>query len=801
MKLPLKWLKEYVDFNVTLDEFVELMMWRGFEIAEIADEMPGISNVVVGRIEKIEQHPNAEKLKICSVNIGKGDNLCLVTGAPNVFEGALVPVALDGATLTGGIVIHPTVMRGVESCGMLCSGEELGITDADYPGASVYGILILQGEHPLGQPIQEAVGLNDVVFDIELTPNRADCISIIGMCREAAAALGQKFKEPVIKQVLGEGDARDYATVQVLDGELCPRYIGRVVKDIRIAPSPAWMQKKLRSVGMRPINNIVDITNYVMIEYGQPMHAFDFACITDGHIIVRRGKEDEIVKTLDGKARKVSPNVLLIADPARGVGIAGVMGGENSEITENTKTVFFESAVFKGSNIRHTTRELHHVTDAAARYIKGVEPVNTKLAIDRAIELVAELDAGTIVGGNIDVCAADLTERVINVDWNHVNRILNTEISPEDMVKMLDTINIGAVVDGKNLVVTIPHYRVDIESSIESDWDIAEEIARVYGYYNIEPTMMTGDTFRGRLSPETRHEDEIKDMCVSMGCYEMYNYNFTGPAALSALGITEDDEKYLAVKLMNPFGEDQSLMRTTLMAGMLNSVALNCNRKTGHGRFFEVGNVHIDNNDDLPEERKILGIIFTGADESFFTLKGVIEYLLRKLGIGERAEFLPGGSGFFQPGQKAVIKVDGQVIGEMGTVHPDTRKAFGVPQAAYAAELSMKKLFELRENGKTYKAIPKYPTVPRDIAVVVDEKMTSAQVAKVIKDAPVKVLLENVELFDVYRGTGIPEGKKSMAYSYTVRAEDRTLTDEDITEAMNTIIRVLKEKLDADLRA
>lgn len=801
MKLPLKWLKEYVDFNVTPKKFVELMMWRGFEIAEIIDEMPDISNVVVGRIEAIKQHPNADKLRICTLNIGSEESLTLVTGASNVFEGALVPVALDGATLAGGVVIHPTVMRGVESCGMLCSGQELGITEADYPGAEVYGILILNEEHPLGQPIQEALGLNDIVFDIELTPNRADCISIIGMCREAAAALGQKFHEPAIKQVQGEGDAGEYASVQVMDTDLCPRYMGRVVKDIKIAPSPAWMQKRLRSVGLRPINNIVDITNYVMIEYGQPMHAFDFSCITDGRIIVRRGMENETVKTLDGKERKVSPNVLLIADPARGVGIAGVMGGENSEITENTRTVLFESAVFKGSNIRHTTRELHHVTDAAARYIKGVEPVNAQLAIDRAIELVDELGAGTIVGSCIDVCAADLAERVINVDWHHVNRILNTSIAPEDMVKMLDTINIGASVEGDSLVVTVPHYRVDIESSIESDWDIAEEIARIYGYYNIEPTLMQGDTFRGCLSPETRHEDQVKDMCAAAGCYEIYNYNFIGPATLNALRIPEDDEKRLAVKLLNPFGEDQSLMRTTLMAGMLNTVALNCNRKTGHGRFFEVGNVHFDNNAELPEERKMLGIIFTGESETFFTLKGVVEYLLRKLGIDDGAEFLPGGSEFFQPGQKAVIKVKGQVIGEMGAVHPDTRKAFGVPQAAYAAELSMKKLFELREDGKTYKAIPKYPTVPRDIAVVVDETVTSAQVAAAIKAAPVKVLLENVELFDVYRGKGIPDGKKSMAYSYTVRAEDRTLTDEDINDAMNTIITALKEGLNAELRA
>ncbi len=431
-----------------------------------------------------------------------GDFRLEVKGEDGTWEqvepiGALVPVALDGAHLAGDIVIHPTNMRGVESLGMLCSGKELGLTEADYPGAEVYGIMLLQGEHPLGQSIQEAVGLDDLVFDIELTPNRADCQSIIGICREAAAALGQKFREPEIKEIKGAGNSADYASVEVLDTDLCPRYIARAVTDINIAPSPAWLQKRLRSVGLRPINNIVDITNYVMVEYGHPMHAFDLSCITDGHIIVRRGKEGEKVVTLDGKEREVSPDVLLIADPIKGVGIAGVMGGENSEITENTKTVLFEAAAFKGSNIRHTTRELRHVTDAAARFIKGVEPVNAMDAINRAIELVDELGAGKVIGESIDVCAVDTKERVINVDWKHVNAILNTAIAPEEMVKMLDTINIPAKVSGEKLVVTVPHYRVDIESSIESDWDIAEEIGRIYGYYNIEPTLMKGDTFRG----------------------------------------------------------------------------------------------------------------------------------------------------------------------------------------------------------------------------------------------------------------------------------------------------------------
>lgn len=801
MKLPLKWLKEYVDFNVTPEKFVELMMWRGFEVADIEDEMPGITNVVVGRIEKLEKHPNADKLQICDINIGAAENVSIVTGAQNVFEGALVPVALDDAHLSGGHVIHPTVMRGVPSAGMLCSGGELGLTEADYPGAEVYGIMILQEDHPLGQSIQEAIGLDSIIFDIELTPNRADCQSIVGICREAAAALGQKFNEPVIREVEASGNAEDYASVEVLDTELCPRYVGRVVTDIKIEPSPAWMQKRLRSVGLRPINNIVDITNYVMVEYGHPMHAFDLSCITDGHIIVRRGYENEVVTTLDSKERKVSPDVLLIADPVKGVAVAGVMGGENSEITESTETVFFEAAVFKGSSIRHTTRELHHTTDAAARFIKGVEPGSAMKAINRAIELVDELKAGKIVGGNIDACAVDTAERVINVDWQHVNRILNTSIAPEDMANMLGTINISAEVAGDKLIITVPHYRVDIESGIEADWDIAEEVGRIYGYYNVEPTLMQGDTFRGCLSESTKYEDDIKDMCVAMGCYEMYNYNFTGPAALNNLRIPECDEKRLAVKLLNPFGEDQSLMRTTLYMGMFNTMSLNCNRKTGHGRFFEVGNVHFNNNDDLPEERKMLGIVFAGENENFFTLKGGIEFIMRKLGCEARTEFQVGGGEYFQPGQKALILVDGEVVGEMGTVHPEVRKAFGVPVVAYAAELNMAKLYAHKDAVKTYKPLPKYPVVPRDIAVVVDESVTSAQVVKAIYATPVSVILENVELFDVYRGTGIPEGKKSMAYSYTVRAEDRTLNDEDISGSMNAIITNLKETLDAELRA
>lgn len=801
MKLPLSWLKEYVDWKVTPEEFVELMMWRGFEVASIEREMAEITNVVVGKINKLEKHPNADKLQICTIDIGKDEPVQIVTGATNVFEGALVPAALNGSHLCGGIVIKPTVMRGVQSNGMLCSGEELGLTESDYPGASVYGILILKEDYPLGVSIQEALQKDDIVFDIELTPNRADCQSIIGIAREAAAALGQSFKEPGIKEIAGSGNEADYASVTILNSELCPRYAARVVKDLKIAPSPDWMQKKLRSVGLRPINNIVDITNYVMVEYGHPMHAFDLATVSEGHIVVRNAKENEVVRTLDGKDRPVTPDMLLIADPTKGVGIAGVMGGENSEITENTKATLFEAAVFKGSNIRATTRKLRHTTDAAARFIKGVEPVNAMLALRRAIELVDELGAGTVVGKEIDVCSADLRERVINVSAAHVNKILNTNIASEEMVKMLASIGISSKAEKDELIITVPHYRVDIESSIESDWDIAEEIGRVYGYYNIEATLMTGDTFRGHLGEEIRDEDMIKDTLAAQGCYEMYNMNFTGSAALDALMIPEDDEKRLAVKLLNPFGEDQSLMRTTLLSGILDSVARNCNRKTAQKRFFEVGNVHINNNDDLPEERAMLGIAFTGEGEDFFTLKGSIEALLDRFGALKHYEVEIGGGDYLQYGQKAIIKINRDVIGEMGLIHPKVQKAFGIPQKVYIAEIDIKKMLAHKDHAKTYAPLPKFPTVPRDIAIVVNEDVSNAKVVRTLRSAHLKVVLENVELFDIYRGKGIPEGKKSMAYTFTLRDPERTLTDEDIKQAMDTVIDTLSHKLGAELRA
>ncbi len=692
MKLPLKWLKDYVNYNVSHDEFVRRMLLRGFEIADVIPEMPNIKNVCVCTITNIEQHPNAERLRVCDIDIGEEEQLKIVTNAANVTVGCQVPVALDGARLTDGMEVKPTKMRGIMSYGMFCGGAELGINDVEYEGAGVDSVLILNERHPNGQRIQEALGLDDVIFDIELTPNRPDCQSIVGICREAASALGQPFNEPVIERIQGEGNADDYASVTIDNPELCPRYCARVVTDLKIEPSPKWMQLRLKLVGLRPINNIVDITNYVLIEYGHPMHAFDLACVEGGHIIVRNADEGEVVTTLDGKDRTMSSDMLLIADPKKGVGIAGVMGGENSEITANTKATLFESAVFIPSNIRHTTQKLHHSTDSSARFVKGVEAVNAEIAVNRAIELVYKLGAGRVIGNMIDVCAADVSERNAIADCDHINSILDTEFTAEQMCSLLASINIPALPEGNKLNITVPHFRTDIETGVETDWDIAEEIGRLYGYDNIPSTLMHGDTFQGKLGSRFAFEDLVKDTMVALGFMEAYNYNFTSPQEYEMLRIPETDEKRLTVRIRNPFGEDQSLMRTTLIGGLLRTMLVNYNRKTGVGRFFEVGNVHFNNNSEgLHDERKIKSFICFGTNENFFTAKGVIEQLFNVLGV-ENARFDAGGGEYFHPGRKAIISIDGDVIGELGTINSKVQKAFGLPSYSIVAELNFDKL-------------------------------------------------------------------------------------------------------------
>jgi phenylalanyl-tRNA synthetase beta chain len=798
MKLPKKWLKEYVDLRISNAEFIEKMMWRGFECAGVEKELSGVEGVVVGRVLSVIKHENSDHLHVCQVDVGS-EVLTIVTGADNVFDGALVPVAVVGSKLDGREMAAVN-MRGVMSYGMLCSGAELGLTNADYPGSEVHGILILQEDHPLGQAIDAALGFDDEIFEFELTPNRPDCISIIGMCREAAAALGQSFAEPKIKPVKGEGNAADYARVTIENYDLCPRYTARVVKDIVIEPSPAWMQKKLKSVGLRPINNIVDITNYVLVEYGHPMHAFDLACISGSHIVVRTAYENEVVTTLDKKDRSVTPDMLLIADDKRGVGIAGVMGGLNSEITDATKAVLFESAVFKGSNIRATARKLKHTTDAASRFIKGVEPVSAELALERAIELVAELKAGTVVGEIIDIRKEKPVDREVTVSVEHINALLALDLSAKQMADMLATICIHARPTLGGLHVTIPHFRTDIESGIEADWDIAEEIARIYGYYNIQPTLMRGDTFRGHINEAFLLEDQIKDTLAALGLYEMYNYNFTSPSVFDALLLPQDSELRKAVRILNPFGEDQSLMRTTLIPGMLDSLVRNANRKSKHLRFFEVGNTHVDTGAELPEERKKIGIVLGDETASFYQLKGILEELFRMLGVSGEL-YHKSDAAYLQPGRAAeIVSASGTVLGLFGELHPDVADGWKADGRVYLAELNVGNIAAVRNSHKRFVPLPRFPAAERDLAVVVDAGMTSADLKRVIETAPAGVIVSDVRLFDTYAGIGIPAGKKSLAFSFSLRAEDHTLTDEEIKRGMDAIIDALKAN-GAPLRA
>lgn len=789
MRLPKSWLCEYIDFNVTDQEFIEKMMWRGFELDGYERELNGVSGVITGKILKMESHPNANKLTVCQVDLGD-KTAQILTNAKNVFEGAVVPVAYAGAKI-GSQEFTVANIRGVESYGMFCSGQEFNLTESEFPGAGVDGILILPVDTPLGMDIAKALGRDDVIFDFAVLPNRPDCNSIIGLAREAAAALGQTMREPVLPHIPGEGDAADYASVTVENTELCPRYCGRVMKDIVIEPAPVWMQRRLRMMGMRPINNIVDITNYVLMEYGHPMHAFDLSCISGGHIVVRNAAEGEKVTTLDNKERIMDKDMLLIADPEKGVGVAGVMGGLNSEITPETKAVFFESAVFKASNIRHTAKKLRHSTDASARFVKGVEPVNAYLALERCIELMAKLHAGKVVGDPIDVCNADLSPKVVTVDIDHVNRLLNTRFSGEQMAALLAPIHLGCTPQGKTMDIVLPHYRTDIEKGIEADHDIAEEVGRVYGFENIPPVLMHGDTFQGSIAPVYLLEDRIKDILVSCGCLEMYNYNFTGPTSLKNLCFAPEDTRNKAVRLLNPFGEDQSLMRTTLYMGMLDSVARNLNRKTGYGRFMEVGNIHLDLGGELPEEHKKVGLAFFGDSESFFTLKGVIETLLYKLRVPE-VSFRKGGAPCYQPGRGAEIYSGNTKLGEMGQFHPDVLSSFSIKQPVYMAELDFEALHRTEKEELTFEPLPRFPLVNRDLAVVVDNEQEAAYFMDVIRKAQSELLVENVELFDVYRGAGVPLGKKSLAFTFSLRSPDHTLSEEEIRKAFDAIIEALK---------
>ncbi len=800
MKLPVKWLAEFVDIDVQAKTYAEKMTMSGSKIETIEYLGEEIKNVVVGKITHIEKHPNADKLQICMLDVGGASDLQIVTGAKNVAVGDYVPVALDNSKLPGGIEIKAGKLRGVDSFGMLCSFNELGMTVNNFPGAAEDGILILDDSFAPGTDICEAVGLDDTVFEFEITPNRPDCLCVIGLARETAAtfSLPLKIKKP---QVKGCGESIDgRVSVTVKDKELCRRYTAAVVCDVDIKPSPKWMRERLHAAGVRPINNIVDITNYVMLEYGQPMHAFDFACIQDGDIIVRRANKGETLETLDGQSRELRDNMLVIADKRGPVAVAGVMGGANSEITDTTTTVIFESAVFDAPSVRITARNLGMRTDASSRFEKGLDPRNTMPAIERACQLVEELGAGRVLSGFVDVDNSDAELRRVEFAPDRINALLGTKISREDMVKYLTTL--GFEIDGDYVVV--PSWRADVEAHA----DVAEEVARLYGYDRITSAPLFGKNMEGGYDKEQMFGRSLSAISRAFGYSECVSFSFINPKNFDLLALSEDDALRKVVRIKNPLGDETSVMRTTMLPSILELLGRNYSYRNAEARLFEIGSVYLPALDEngtvlsekLPEERPAFVLGEYGKDSSFFTLKGAVETILSSLSVGDVSFVAEKTLKSWHPGQTARVYSGDKFLGIIGTVHPKVSSAFGIDAPAYVAELDMHTMFECINVSETYRPLPKFPATTRDIAVVCDKNIPVADIEKCIKKA-IPDILESIELFDIYTGAQVEDGKKSVAYSIRLRSEDHTLKDSEADSAVAAALSELSVALGASLRA
>ena len=798
MDLSRKWLTEFVD--VGLDEindhdFAEAMTMSGSKVEDTHYMGEGISNVVVGRIVEMVRHHDSDHMWTCQVDVGGKRLLQIVTGAQNQKVGDLVPVALDGATLPGGAEIHTTTFRGELSEGMMCSIKELGLTLHDFPYAIEDGLFILQEDCRPGDDIVPVIGRDDHVVEFEITPNRPDCLSVIGLAREASVTFQKPLKlhTPVVKG--SGGDIHELVKVDVEDAKLCPRYTARMVRNIKIEPSPKWMRERISAMGMRPINNIVDITNYVMMEYGQPMHAFDFSCVDGGHIIVRTAREGETCRTLDGNERKVTPNMLCICDEHKPVGLAGVMGGENSEITPDTKMVLFESANFNGTSIRRTAAALNMRTDASAHYEKGLDPYLTKIAVDRACELVELLGAGEVVDGYVDVFPDPPKPLVRKLDVDRVNWILGTDIDGDTMRKILS--DLGFQLDGNT--VTVPSWRLDIDPKYTQN-DFAEEVARIYGFNNIPSTMMADSgTKSGGYTPEQAAERRLGETCRANGYDSIITYSFYSPAGWDMIRLPANDPRRDAIRILNPLGEDTSCMRTTTLPSVLEVLARNWNFRNKAVRIYEFAKVYKKRPDGMADEPKILTLGAYGGGMDFYTLKGTVEELCDALRIGG-VEYVPvRDDPSYHPGRCAAVYAGGEYLGRFGQVHPLVAKNYGVSEELYAAELDFPAMFAHRTTELYYAPLPRYPAVMRDISLVCDDALTAGELEKCIRRAGGEYL-ESVEVFDVYRGANIPEGKKSISFALALRAGDQTLTDDHADEAVAAILGALAREYGAVIR-
>ena len=795
MNLNRKWLnEEFVDLSHISDkEYVEKLTVFGQKVETYERMDAQIKNVVVGKVLSIVQHENSDHMWICQVDVGQDEPVQIVTGAQNVHEGDLVPAALHNSWLPGGIHITKGKLRGEKSNGMLCSFAELGLTQNDLPDAYADGIWILNDENcKPGDDINKVIGNDDTIVEFEITNNRPDCYSIIGLARESAAAFGlpMKHHDPVVKGS-DAGSIFEKLDVEVPAEDLCNRYTARMVTNVKIAPSPKWLRQRLRANGVRPINNIVDITNYVMLEYGQPMHAFDYRYVSSGKIIVREAEEGEKLITLDGNVRDLTPGMLVIADDSRAIGLAGIMGGENSEIVEDTTTVVFESANFNGTSIRQTALALGMRTDASGKFEKNLDPLMTVPAVERACELVELLNCGDILDGIIDIVNYVPQPKVLKLEPEKINKLLGTNISKEDMVKYLNLLEIP--VEGDDILV--PSWRPDLNLMA----DIAEEVGRSYGYNEIPTTAFKTST-QGGYSPRMKFESKAGVVCRSMGYSEIITYSFVSPTIFDQVRIPADSPMRNALRIQNPLGEDTSIMRTTALPSMLDILARNYAYHNKSVKLYEQAKIYIPTEGEvLPKEPKILIFGTYGAGETFFSLKGEVEALLYNLGVDKAVYTADSSNPSYHPGRCAAVSINGQMIGHIGQIHPIVAKNYGIDAEVYCAELNMEMLYKARLPEATYVPLPKYPSVSRDLAIVCDEAITVAEAETVISAAAGK-LLRNIRLFDIYRGVGIPEGKKSMAFSLELRADDRTLTDADSDSVIKNVLDALQKEISAILR-
>ena len=805
MDTSLSWIKAYVpDLDVTAQEYTDAMTLSGTKVEGFEKMDADLDRIVVGQIDKIEKHPDADKLIICQVNIGT-ETIQIVTGAPNVKEGDKVPVVLDGGRVAGGhepgqrvaggIKIKKGKLRGVPSNGMMCSIEELGSNRDMYPEAPEYGIYIFQKDVEVGSSAISALGLDDVVFEYEITSNRVDCYSVIGIAREAAATFRKEFHPPVVTPTGNDEDVNDYVKVTVKDQELCPRYTARVVKNIKIGPSPEWMQRRLASVGIRPINNLVDITNYVMEEYGQPMHAYDLDTIAGREIVVRRAEDGEKFVTLDGQEREMDSSVLMICDGEKSIGVAGIMGGENSMITDNVKTMLFEAACFNGTNIRKSAKKIGLRTDASGKFEKGLDPENAQAAIDRACQLVEEMGAGEVVGGMVDVYAEKREPSRVAFDAEKINALLGTDLTKEQMLGYLKLVELEY--DETTNEIVAPTFRQDIHRLA----DVAEEVARFFGYDNIPTTLPSGEATTGKLSYKLRIEEVARNIAEFCGFSQGMSYSFESPKVFDKLLLPEDSKLRQAIEIRNPLGEDYSVMRTTSLNGMLTSLATNYNRRNKNVKLYELGNVYLPKAlplTELPDERMQFTLGMYGEGD-FFSMKGVVEEFFDKIGLHKKETYDPNaGKTFLHPGRQANIIYDGTVVGYLGEVHPDVADIYGIGERAYIAVIDMPEIVARATFDRKYEGIAKFPAVNRDLSMVVPKNIMVGQIEEVIEKNG-GAHLESYSLFDLYEGAQIKPGFKSVAYSITFRAKDRTLEESDISKAMDKILAGL-EAMGIELR-